>query len=218
MPSSSSTKPWAPASTTWALRSSSSWSVVAARERRARVSAAAKTGLKAAVGSALVRAWQFVGEIAQHGQQRAFAGLAQGVARVGGAGGCGVREVDGVERRLRAGLVGEAEQELREDRAGVAAGAVEGGVGDAHEQRAGMGLGLAIEGGEHGGEGHRQVGAGVAVGDREDVDLVEVVGLLEQAVDAGAQGVGEAQAVEGLGRCLIWTSASPPRTNGSALP
>ncbi len=58
-------------------------------------------------------------------------------------------------------------------------------------------MGLAVEAAAStADEGHRQVGAGVAVGDGEDVDLVEVVGLLEQAVDAGAQGVGEAQAVE----------------------
>ena len=83
-------------------------------------------------------------------------------------------------------LVSKAEQELREDGTGVAACAVDRRICGTHQQRAGVSEGLAIERGEHGGQRHRHVGAGVAVGHRKHVDLVDVVGAREQAIDAGA--------------------------------
>jgi hypothetical protein len=146
-------------------------------------------------------AFQFGREIRQHRQQRSLARLRQCVARIGGADPHGGRETGGIEALEMPDAVTDAEQELREDRAGVAARAVERGIRDLRQQLAGVPRRFALERGQHGRERHRHVGAGVAVGHREHVDLVDVVRACEQPVDAGAQRVGELRTIELFERC-----------------
>ena len=108
---------------------------------------------------------------------------------MGDVSGSGLLLVLGVAQPL-----GNAAQDLAGDDAGVAAGAHEGAVGDClgdvlHGGVGGKGLDLLDDGAE--GEGH--VGARVSVGDGEDVELVDVLGLVGH--DLG--GRGEARADDG---------------------
>ena len=136
-------------------------------------------------------AGQRVGHLAEDGQHRPLGRLADRV--VGGVGGAG--EGGGDQHRVdqlagAAGqLLGGAADDLAEDHAGVAAGA--------HQRRPGQRLdqlGAAdlvdllavepIELGHHRVQGHRHVVARVAVGDREDV---EVVHLLAPGLERGVR-------------------------------
>ena len=119
-------------------------------------------------------------DIAQHREDRALNGLADGLEG----------DLDGSAERIgdvggRNGLIGRNEtlghtaQDLRGDDTGVAAGAHQGAVGDG----AGDGLHVSVGGksGEllgHRGERERHVGAGVTVGHGEDVELVDLLGLV----------------------------------------
>ena len=123
--------------------------------------------------------------LAEDGQHRPLGRLPHGV--VGGVRGAG--EGRGDEHRVDqlAGAAGEllggATDDLAEDHAGVAAGA--------HQRRPGQSLDqlraadlvdlLAVEAVEllhHGAHRHRHVVAGVAVGDREDVEVVHLLAAL----------------------------------------
>ena len=79
--------------------------------------------------------------------------------------------------------LGHAAEEQGEDDAGVATGAPQqgGGVGGGSLGHGGGGLFLGLSGGGANGQGH--VGAGVAVGHREDVELVDALFL---GVDGGS--------------------------------
>ena len=119
-------------------------------------------------------------DIAQHREDRALDGLADGLEG----------DLDGSAERIgdvggRNGLIGRNEtlghtaQDLRGDDTGVAAGAHQGTVGDG----AGDGLHVGVGGksGEllgHRGERERHVGAGVTVGHGEDVELIDLLGLV----------------------------------------
>ena len=112
--------------------------------------------------------------------------------------GVGDRGVGGVGRLLQGGgegrtvgrglageLVGEAAQELGEDGAGVAAGTEDGAAGEHRPGGLGGARALAVERGDGGLGGEQEVGAGVAVGHREDVEVVEPAAGLGQDVDRG---------------------------------
>ena len=119
-------------------------------------------------------------DIAQHREDRALDGLADGLES----------DLDGSAERIgnvggRNGLVGRDKtlghtaQDLRGDDAGVAAGAHQGAVRDG----AGNGLHVGIGGKGrkllgHRGERERHVGTGVAVGYGEDIELVDLLGLV----------------------------------------
>jgi len=150
-------------------------------------------------------------EVGEHREDGALARLAQALARVVGTAAHAVHELVRADAPEVTELVAEAEEELREDRAGVAARAVERGVGDACQGLAGVIVGCALQAAEHGAHGEREVGAGVAVGHREYVDLVQVLLLREQACDAGLQRTVEAQAVEVLGNDRGGVHALAPR-------
>ena len=96
-------------------------------------------------------------------------------------------------------LVAEPEQELREDRARVAACVVERGVRDPGERVAGMRIRRPLQDTEHRAHRDREIGAGVAVRNREYVDLVQMLLPREQPHDAGPERAVQAQAVEALG-------------------
>ena len=97
MPATSSTKPSAPASTTLARRSISSFSGVASSETRAAASACAEQRPEVADARAR-RGRGRVREIRDHREDRALARLGERFARVGGAAGQRIREL----RRRRA--------------------------------------------------------------------------------------------------------------------
>ena len=137
-----------------------------------------------------------VGHLAEDGQHRPLGRLAHRV--VGGVGGAG--EGGGDEHRVdqltgpARQLLGGAADDLAEDHAGVAAGA--------HQRRPGQRLDQlgaadlvdlepveAVELLHHGAHRHRHVVAGIAVGDREDV---EVVYLLAASLQIGVGGADDA--------------------------
>jgi hypothetical protein len=118
----------------------------------------------------------------------------------------GIRRLGGLDHRRakRAGpgarlvrqAVGEAAEELREDRARVAAGAADRLVGERLRHLVEMPLPDPRDAGRDLLEGRGEVGAGVAVGHREDVDLVEGLGALRDEVGAGDDRPGQAVAVQ----------------------
>ena len=113
-----------------------------------------------------------------------------------------IGEAAGGRARPGRRAVADAEQELREDRARVAARAVERGIRDAGQQLARMRLGPGAQRHEHRLQRQREVRAGVAVRHGKHVDLVDHFLARDQAVNAGAQRRGELDAAErqaGLG-------------------
>ena len=119
-------------------------------------------------------------DIAQHRENRALDGLTDGLEG----------DLDGAAERIgdvggRDGLIsrdetlGHAAQDLRGDDAGVAAGTHQGAVGDGAGD--GLHIGIGGKGGKllgHRGERERHVGTGVAVGYGEDIELVDLLGLV----------------------------------------
>ena len=95
------------------------------------------------------------------------------VGRVGGVGQagrerCGRSTVGHLER------AGQTGQQLRDDHAGVAARAEQRAAGERQHRVAEIGRGRAVELLLGGGEREHEIGAGVAVGHREDVELVDL--------------------------------------------
>ena len=119
-------------------------------------------------------------DVAQDREDRALDGLTDGLEG----------DLDGTAERMgniggRDGLVGRDEafgnaaQDLRGDDAGVAAGTHQGAMGDGAGN--GLHVGIGGKGGEllgHRSQRKRHVGAGVAVGYGEDVELVDLLGLV----------------------------------------
>lgn len=99
------------------------------------------------------------------------------------------------------GTIAESKQELREDRPGIAARAIERRIGRAYQQTARVRFWLTIEGAQHCRQCHRHVGPGVAIGDGKHVDLVDVIGFFEQPIDARTQYVSEDETIEFGNRC-----------------
>ena len=122
------------------------------------------------------------GHLAHHRQDRALGGLAHGRVRALG----GARHRGGDEHRVdqlarpRDQLLGGAAQELGEDHARVAARAEQRRAGDRVDDLVAADVvdvalrGQAVELVEHGAQRERHVVAGVAVGDREDVEVVDL--------------------------------------------
>ncbi len=192
-----STRPCPPASTTPDSRSTSSCSGVRATARSP--SAIARSSTSASIASCSASptsrpsrclsasrwaSWRVdrVRHLAENGQHRALGRLAHRL--VGGVGGAG--EGGGDEDRVdqlagAAGqLLGGAADDLAEDHAGVAAGAHQRRPGQRlHQLRAADLVDLeaveAVELLHHGAHRHRHVVAGVAVGDREDVEVVDLL-------------------------------------------
>ena len=119
-------------------------------------------------------------DIAQHREDRALDGLADGLEGDLDGATEGEGDVGGRDRLIgRNETLGHATQDLRGDDAGVAAGTHQGAVGDGAGN--GLHIGISGKGGKllgHRGERERHVGAGVAVGYGEDVELVDLLGLV----------------------------------------
>ena len=143
--------------------------------------------------------------VAQDGEDRALGRLAHRAVRaLRGARHRGADE-DRVDELAGAAdeLLGGAADELREDDAAVAAGAEQGRAGDGLDDLVAADLvdeatspcervrREPVELGEHGLQRERHVVAGVAVGDREDVEVVDLAAarleVRERAVDDGAE-------------------------------
>ena len=168
-----------------------------------RVLAARRVAPGSSRGSVHVRAarWRRGGHLAHDGEDRPLGRLAHGaVGPVGGARHRGadqdrVDELAGAAREL----LGGAADQLGEDHAAVAAGAEQRRAGDAIDDlvaadlvdRASPCVGEAVELVEHGAQRQRHVVARVAVGDREDVEVVDLVAarleLRERTLDDGAE-------------------------------
>ena len=119
-------------------------------------------------------------DIAQDREDRALDGLADSLE--GNLDGTteGEGNVGGRNRLVgRDKTLGHAAQNLRGDDSGVTAGTHQGAVGDGAGD--GLHIGIGGKGGKllgHRGERERHVGAGVAVGYGEDVELVDLLGLV----------------------------------------
>ena len=130
---------------------------------------------------------QFVGERRDDAEDGAFHWLRQGLtgALRALADGCGERAA--VQFRQGPHALGHPIQELRQDRAGVAARTVDGIVADAAEQVTGVLAGLAERPVQHAAQGRCKVVAGVAVGHGEHVDAVQSVARGDDPPGAGDQ-------------------------------
>ena len=133
-----------------------------------------------------------VGHLAEDGQHRPLGGLADRVVGGVGGGGEGGGDQQRVDQlaRARGQLLGGAADDLGEDHAGVAARAHQRRPRQRLHQRRAADLvePLAVDPVElvqHRAHGHRHVVAGVAVGDREHV---EVVHLLAPGLQGGQRG------------------------------
>ena len=170
-----------------------------ARERVLRRSATARSSTGPNAVAPFAAACAALREIGQYREDRALARLGQTFARVSGAADRTFGQVSRGQSRKVAQLVAEPQQELREDRARVAARAVERGIRDPGERVAGMRIRRALQDTEHRAHRDREIGARVAVRNREYVDLVEMLLPREQPQDARPERAVQAQAVEGLG-------------------
>ena len=174
MPSSQSTNPRAPASTTPARCSKAICLGVSARAVRARCRARAKPpfgspcGCRADSSSASANAEITLRMVPSTGCASAARALSA-PRRTASA-----RLAASSTGELR-GLLGEANQELRHDRAGVAARTVDRVVADPDQQFADVAAAPAQRALQHAAQGRGEVAAGIAVGHREHVDAVEFV-------------------------------------------
>ena len=128
-----------------------------------------------------------IGEAVDHAQDGAFDRMGEGAAGAVGAvthrRGQGLR----VQDRLRAGVFGHAVQELREDRPGIAARAVDGVVADPFQQLADVAAAPAQRAVQHAAQGEGEIVAGIAVGHRKDIDFIEPVAGGDDPACAGDQ-------------------------------
>ena len=125
------------------------------------------------------------GEGVDHAEDGAFARFRHGLARracasLHRAGQDGRRHGDAVAQ-----ILGHAGEELRQDRAGIAAGAVDGVLAEHAHQCAGAGRAPAQRAGQDAAKGEGEVAAGVAVGHREDIDFIEDVAVRNHPPGAG---------------------------------
>ena len=140
-----------------------------------------------------------VGHLAHDREDRPLGRLADGV--VGAVGGARHRGADQDRVDQLAGprrqLLGRAADQLGEDHAAVAARAEQRGAGHALDDLVAVDrvelalLGQAVELVEHGAQRQRHVVPGVAVGDREDVEVVDLVAaclqLRQRSLDDGPE-------------------------------
>ncbi len=140
-----------------------------------------------------------VRHLAHHGEDRALGRLPDGVVGAIGRAGHRRADEDGVDELAGPGgeLLGGAADELREDDAGVAAGAEQRGAGDGVDDLVAadvVDLPLpreAVQLVEDGAQRQRHVVARVAVGDREDVEVVDLLAtafqLRQRTLDDAAE-------------------------------
>ena len=134
----------------------------------------------------------FLGSDAGNGQDGAFGGLHDSfVSALDALLQCS-HDVGGVSLLFALQSFGEAAEQQAGDDAGVAAGAAQHGGGSG---LCGLAHGAAVV---HGlqltdgcADGHAHVGAGVAIGDREDIQLVHAGPLIVDVVCAGNDGVAQ---------------------------
>ena len=153
--------------------------------------------------------------LAHHGEDRALGGRAHGA--VGAIGRARQRGADQDRVHQLAGardqLLGGAADQLGEDHPRVAARSQQRGAGDGVDDLVAADLvdraavGEAVELVEHGAQRERHVVAGVAVGDGEDVEVVDLLAprleLRQGALDDGAE-ADEAGIGHGAPRALVY--------------
>ena len=128
------------------------------------------------IGHLLLRGFvQRIGERRDHAEDGALDRLRQRRARAVSATPYRPGQAGGIQHRCVACLFGQADQELRHDRAGIAARAVDGVVADPDQQFADVAAAPAQRALQHAAQGRGEVAAGIAVGHREHVDAVEFV-------------------------------------------
>ena len=123
---------------------------------------------------------------AEDGEYGALGGLHDGLVRRVHAGGHGLGEEQGVGLAAALELLGKAAEEQAEYDAGVAARAAQHGAGRGVRRGAEGGIVALAELRRRGAHGEGHVSAGVAVGDGEDVELVDELPVLFQR-GAGAE-------------------------------
>ena len=145
-----------------------------------------------------------------HRQHRPFTGLADGVVGRVGGGAKGGHGVGGVDFHGAGYAVGKTAQQLRQDDAAVAAGSPEGAGGDGFGHFAGRsGVGVLVHLLDAGAQREQHVGAGVAVGDGEDVEGVGGVPVQFHVGNRAEHGLAQIGTLErGEGCCHTRTTAT----------
>ena len=178
------TTPRPPASTTPASLRAWSWSGVRARASRAARALVVSTSRERTLGSASTSSWAASDGGLADRQHRALDRPAHGgVRRLGGA-------PERVDHHRAVALLGrrvgdpadDRAQHLAEDHPGVAAGAEQRAAREDLEDRRPVGRALLAHGVAGRGHGQVHVGAGVAVGDRVDVERVDLLARPGQRV------------------------------------
>ena len=127
-------------------------------------------------------------EAAKDGEHGTFDGLGDGGVAGLGAGGEGISEGSRVGGLDVLEALGESGKELREDDAAVAAGTEEGAAGGFLGDGGEGGGVYGLQAGIHGLHGEEHVGAGVAIGNGEDVEGVNDVAVPLKATGSCVQG------------------------------
>ena len=162
--------------------------------RASAASAAASPAASVAIGSSRARGLGAVGERARDRQDRALDRLAQRRVGLGARPAQRIGDRGAVERAALAEPVAGAAHELREDDPRVAARAQQRGPRADPRDGGRLGLRARLQGVQHRARRLREVRAGVAVGHREDVDVVDARGVPRKR--AGCAGGGEAHECE----------------------
>ena len=144
-----------------------------------------------------------VGKCIDHAEDGAFHRLGEGGAGAAFA----IAHRRGQAGRIQLGRVprvfGQADQELRHDRAGVAAGAIDRIVAHAHQQLADVTAATAQRALQDVAQGRGEVAAGIPVGHREDVDAVEFITGVDDPAGTGNHRAAEGGRGDGRKRGVI---------------
>ncbi|MCX7041349.1 MAG: hypothetical protein NT117_01390 [Gammaproteobacteria bacterium] len=141
-------------------------------------------------------------ESADDTEDGALAWLGQGLPRRQGPGADCAGHGVGLDGGPVADALGDAGEELGQDRAGISARAIDGVFADPAHQLAGPGRAPAERAGQHAAQGEGKVAARIAVGHREDVDLVEDIAVGDDPAGAGDQGATQGGAADAQAGCL----------------
>ena len=136
------------------------------------------------------------GKRADDAEDGAFARLGQGLSRRQGTGPDSASHRAGLDGGAVAEALGHAGEKLRQDRARISARAVDGVFADPAHQFAGPGNAPAQRASQHTAQGEGEIAAGIAVGHREDIDLVEYIAVGDDPARAGNQGAAQGGAAD----------------------
>lgn len=139
----------------------------------------------------------------------AFARIRHRLARKCRAACHGARQTFGGQSFARAKRFGNTLEELRNDRSGIAAGAINGFGRSASQYFPGTRKLWCTHAGKYGRQRERHVCSGVAIGHRKHIDPVDLVATRDHALDAGRQSAPQSVTRESLHADLCSQAALP---------